>query len=127
MTRRVSTPKSRKEQLQQQVLMMIRIIRRKLDDDILYAAHNIAVKMHKGQTKPSDTNSVSDRVVDKPAQDADNKAQYTHGTPRPSSSAKLIPFDKENARAAVASFLTLKKEDTNIAALILATLKKDER
>lgn len=104
MSRRVFTPKGRKEQLQEQVLLMIRVIRRKLDDDILQFAQDMAVK-----ALPSNTNNNS------PA----NKLQDD-----PRSNSESVVYDKENARAAIASLLVLKRDQPELSKKILAALKQ---
>lgn len=99
MNRRVFTPKSRKEQLQQQLLMLIRLIRRQLDEDVLAAAQKVAVDLQYGH------------------RDCSEASRYTGDT---------VPYDKQNAKEAVANFMNLKKDDPEISARILKALEQSD-
>lgn len=99
MSRRVFNPKSRKEQLQQQLLVLIRVIRRQLDEDVLAAAQKVAMELQYGKADTSET------------------ARYT---------GNKIPYDKQNARKAVAGFMNLKKDDPEITARILRALEQSD-
>jgi hypothetical protein len=110
MSRRVFTPKGKKEQLQQQVLMMIRIIRRKLDHDVLKKAQEIAIEINRNSVQTTNARSVSD--FDQSSQ-ANTKESHS------------VPFNKEGARAAVSGFLMLNKDRPDLASKIFKMLNEN--
>lgn len=98
MTRRVFTSKTKKEQLEQQTLMLIRIIRRKLDKDVLDKAQEIAIAAHN-----------ADKLIEKKVK-----------------STEALPFNKENAKAAVAKFLVMNRGNPALCQKILKEMNREK-
>lgn len=97
MTRRVFTSKTKKEQLEQQVLMLIRIIRRKLDKDILDKAQEIAVA-----------------------------AQNIEAPKESTKASETLPYNKDNAKAVVAKFMVMNKSNPALCQKILKELNREK-
>lgn len=98
MARRVFTPNSKKEQLQRQVLMLIRIIRGKMDGDILAKAQEIALSLHEKGKRDTVAHTLE------------------------KNNSEILLYDKDNAKAAIAEFLVLNKNNPNLCQKILKAM-----
>ncbi len=113
MSRRVFTPNDRKEQLKQQVFVMMRIIRRKLDADVLRSAE-LAARSAQGL----------DRLMEPSEASAGATKPHPHGAAvSVSGNASTIPYDQESARKAIAHYIALNKGNKDMCLRLMNMMR----
>lgn len=123
MSKRIYTTTPRKEQLKLQVFQMMRIIRRKLDADVLRMAQEIAQAYSAAQPGfPSaatthDETSTTAGTAKPVGKDGAPKAASVSQAPQ------TIPYDQENARQAIAHFIALKKGNRELCTRLMQAMR----
>lgn len=117
MSRRFFTSKTKKEQLKQSVFQSMRRIRGRLDADVLKAAEEAALTLHAKQQGATDTKGDAVRTQATHAQ-AEQTPQQQAGQ------QETVPYDRNNAREAVAHFMMLSKENKRLCGKLMDMMQK---
>lgn len=119
MSKRIYTTTPRKEQLKLQVLQMIRIIRRKLDADVLRMAQDVAQAYSNGQPGLPPAAQGAERPLPVAAVKPGPQAKPAQAAPAP----QTVPYDQESAREAIAHFIALKKGNRELCARLMQAMR----